>query len=57
MEILLGQVSRASEVEKLVSVTATSTSMIGASEEALEYVPCIYYPVQFKYTNETQVHA
>ena len=31
--------------------------MTGAREEALEFVPCIYYPVQFKGTNETQVQA
>ena len=32
-------------------------SITGAREEALECVPCIYYPVQFKGTNETQVQA
>ena len=31
------------EVKKLVPVSAISTSITGASEEALEYVPCIYY--------------
>ena len=45
------------EVKKLVSFLAISTSMTGAREEALERVPCIYYPVQFKGTNETQVQA
>ena len=46
--------SRSSELKKLVSVSATSTSMTGASKEALEQegalerVPCIHYLVQFK---------
>ena len=31
--------------------------MAGAREEALERVPCIHYPVQFKGTNESQVRA
>ena len=32
-------------------------SMTGAREEALERVPCIYYPVQFKDTNKALVQA
>ena len=40
--------SRVSEVKKLVSVLATSMSTTGAREEALERIPYIYYPVQFK---------
>ena len=47
--------SRAS-AKKLVSVSATSTSVIGAREEALERVPCIRYPVQFK-KDKTPVQA
>ena len=34
--------------KKLVLVSATSTSVTGAREKALERVPCIRYPVQFK---------
>ena len=49
--------SRVSEVKKLISVLATSTSTTGAREEALERVPCIHYPVQFKNTSETQVQV
>ena len=49
--------SRASEVKKLVSVSATSTSTTGAREEALERVPCIHYPVQFKDTDRALVQA
>ena len=48
---------RASEVKKLVSILATSTSITGAREEALERVSCIHYLVQFKGTNKTQVQA
>ena len=49
--------SRAS-AKKLVSVSATSTSVTGAREEALERVPCIHYPVQFKKdTSKAQVQA
>ena len=47
----------ASEVKKLVLVSATSTSMTDAREKALKRVPCIHYPVQFKGTSETQVQA
>ena len=32
-------------------------SMTNVRKEALERVSYIYYPVQFKYTNETQVQA
>ena len=53
---LCNQVSRASEVKKLVSVSLASMSITGAREEALESVPCIYYPVQFK-QGITQVQA
>ena len=42
--------------KKLVSVSATSTSVTGAREEALERVPCIRYPVQFK-KDKTPVQA
>ena len=49
--------SRALEAKKLVSVLATSTSTTGAREEALEHVPCIHYPVQFKDTNKAPVQA
>ena len=44
--------------KKLVSVLATSTSITGAREKALERIPCIHYPVQFKKnTDKTQVQA
>ena len=49
--------SRASEVKKLVSVLAISISTTGAREEALERVPCIHYPVQFKDTDKAPVQA
>ena len=49
--------SRASEAKKLVSVLATSTSTTGARKEALERVPCIYYPVQFKDMDRAPVQA
>ena len=49
--------SRALEVRKLVSVLATSTSTTGTREEALERVPCIYYPVQFKDMSKAQGQA
>ena len=49
--------SRASEVKKLVSVSATSTLTTGARKEALERVPCIHYPVQFKDTDRAPVQA
>ena len=42
--------------KKLVSVSATSTSVTYAREEALERIPCIHYPVQFK-KDKTQVQA
>ena len=42
---------------KLVLVLATSMSMTGAREEALECVPCIHYPVQFKDTDKAPVQA
>ena len=34
--------------KQLILVSATSTLVTGAREEALERVPCIHYPVQFK---------
>ena len=48
--------SGASEAKKLVSVSTTSTSMTGPRTEALDCVPCIYYPVQFK-KDTTEVRA
>ena len=45
------------EVKKLVLVLATSTLMTGTREKALECIPYIYYSVQFKDRNETQVQA
>ena len=44
-------------VKKLVSVSATSTSVTSAREEALERVPCIHYPVQFKDTDKAPMQA
>ena len=44
-------------VKKLVSVLATSTSVTGASEEALERVSCIHYLVQFKDTDKAPVQT
>ena len=50
--------SETSEAKKLVSVSATSTSMTDARKESLERIPCIYYLVQFeKDTNQAQVQA
>ena len=49
--------SRVSEVKKLGSISATSTSTTVAREEALERVPCIHYPVQFKGTDRAPVQA
>ena len=49
--------SRASEVKKLVSVLAISTSTTGARKEALKRVSYIDYLVQFKNTNEAQIQA
>ena len=43
--------------KKLVSVLATSTSVTGAREKALERVPCIHYLVQFKDTDRAPVQA
>ena len=44
--------------KKLVSVSATSMSVIGAREEALERVPYIHYLVQFKKdTSKAQIQA
>ena len=43
--------------KKLVLVSATSTSVTGAREEALECVSCIHYPVQFKDTDKAPVQA
>ena len=40
--------SGAPEAKKLVSVSTTSTSMTGPRTEALDRVPCIHYPAQFK---------
>ncbi len=36
------------QAKKLVTVTATSTSMTDKKTEELELVPCIWYPVTFK---------
>ena len=44
-------------VKKLVLVLATSTSITDASKEALERIPCIHHPVQFKDTNKALVQA
>ena len=52
---LFEQVSGATK--KLVSVLATSTSMIGAREEALECIPCIHYPIQFKDMDKAPVQG
>ena len=43
--------------KKLVSILTTSTLVTGAREEALERVPCIHYPVQFKDTDKALVQA
>ena len=43
--------------KKLISVSATSTSMIGAGKEAPKRISCIYYPVQFKDTDKIPVQA
>ena len=43
--------------KKLVLVSATSTSVTGAREEALKCVPYIHYPVQFKDRNKAPVQA
>ena len=46
------------EVKKLVLVSAASMSMTGARKKALEYIPYIYYSVQFKKNiNKVQVQA
>ena len=48
--------SGTSEAKKLVTVSATSASVTGASKEApevvLDRVPCIHYPVQFRKDKE-----
>ena len=44
-------------IKKLVSVSATSTSMTSARKEALERVLCIHYLVQLKDTDKTPVQA
>ena len=49
--------SRASETKKLVSVLTIFTLTTGAKKEALERVPYIYYPVQFKDTDRAPVQA
>ena len=48
--------SKALEAKKLVSVSATSTSMTSPRKETLKRVFCIYYPVQFK-KNIAEVQA
>ena len=53
-ETLFKQVSGA--VKKLVSISATSTSVTDTKKEALKRIPCIYYLVQFK-KDKTQVQA
>ena len=45
------------DAKKLVLVSATSTSVTDAREKALERIPCIYYPVQFKDTDRAPVQA
>ena len=45
---LLRCVLRIWEVKKLVLVLATSTLMTSLNKKTLEYIPCIYYLVQFK---------
>ena len=45
------------EVKKLVSVSATSTSITGASKKTQERVLCIHYPVRFKDTDKAPVQA
>ena len=47
----------ASEVKKLVSVSATSTLTTGARKEDLERVPYIHYSVQFKDMDKALVQA
>ena len=49
------QVSRVAK--KLVLVSATSTSITDVGEEALERVPCIHYPVQFRDRDKAPVQA
>lgn len=41
---------KALKVKKLVSVLAAFISRIDVKKKAriLEYIPCIYYPIQFK---------
>ena len=48
---------RRNRSQKLVSVSATSTSMTGTSKEGLERISCIYYPVQFKDTDKALMQA
>ena len=43
--------------KKLVLVSAISTSVTGAREEALERVSYIHYPVQFKDMDKAPVQA
>ena len=53
-ETLFKRLSKAAKI--LVSVLATSTPVTGAREEALERIPCIHYPVQFK-KNKNQMQT
>ena len=46
--------SRILEAKKLVSVLATSMSMISPKNEALKHISCIHYPIQFK-TKMTEI--
>lgn len=46
--------------KKLVSVSATSAPITGASKEdevVLEGVPCVYYPLRFRKDKENEVRA
>ena len=45
---LCRSISRSLKAKKLVSVSATSTSMTGPKKKALECIFCIYYPIQSK---------
>ena len=53
--------SQGTQAIKLVSVSATSASVTGASKQAweviLDRVPCIYYPVQFRKDKGATIQA
>ena len=46
---------RALEVKTLVLVLTTSMSMTSSGEKALEFVPYIRFPVQFKDMSEAKI--